>query len=210
MRNGGSRCRDRDLLDVGPNSSTRNPLDASPDTRNKKTENEVKVSRYLFAFLLLAGALESLPVQSQEAKVGDLVISQPWSRSAPRGAELASAYLTIENKGTTPDRLIGGSTEIAEKLQIQQSSMVGGALTLNPVEGGLTISPGDKVVLAPHAIHLTLSNLKSRMKKGTQVPMTLEFEKAGKVTVSFDVLSAASTGPVAPKASAPDDGKMKK
>jgi periplasmic copper chaperone A len=210
MRNGGSRCRDPDLLDVGPNSSTRNPLDASPDTRNKKTENEVKVSRYLFAFLLLAGALESLPVQSQEAKVGDLVISQPWSRSAPRGAELASAYLTIENKGTTPDRLIGGSTEIAEKLQIQQSSMVGGGLTLNPVEGGLTISPGDKVVLAPHAIHLTLSNLKSRMKKGTQVPMTLEFEKAGKVTVSFDVLSAASTGPVAPKASAPDDGKMKK
>jgi hypothetical protein len=210
MRNGGSRCRDPDLLDVGPHSSARNPLDASPDTRNKKTENEVKVSRYLFAFLLLAGALESLPVQSQEARVGDLVISQPWSRSAPRGAELASAYLTIENKGTTPDRLIGGSTEIAEKLQIQQSSMVGGGLTLNPVEGGLTISPGDKVVLAPHAIHLTLSNLKSRMKKGTQVPMTLEFEKAGKVTVSFDVLSAASTGPVAPKASAPDDGKMKK
>jgi periplasmic copper chaperone A len=193
-----------------PILSTRNLLDASPGTRNKKTENKVKVSRYLFGFLLLAGALQSLPVQSQEAKVGDLVISQPWSRAAPRGAELASAYLTIENKGTTPDRLIGGSTEIAEKLQIQQSSMVGGALTLNPVEGGLTISPGDKVVLAPHAIHLTLSNLKSRMKKGTQVPMTLEFEKAGKVAVSFDVLSAASTGPVAPKASAPDGGKMKK
>ena len=40
--------------------------------------------------------------------------------------------------------------------------------------------------------------------------MTLEFEKAGKVTVAFDVLGAASTGPVAPKASAPDDGKIKK
>ena len=171
----------------------------------------MKVSRYLFAFLLFAGgALQSLPVQSQEAKVADLVISQPWSRAAPRGAELASSYLTIENKGTTPDRLIGGSTEIAEKLQIQQSGMVGGGLTLTPVEGGLTISPGDKVVLAPHGYHLTLSNLKSRMKKGTKVPMTLEFEKAGRVTVSFDVLGAASTGPVAPKASAPDDGKMKK
>ena len=168
----------------------------------------MKVSRYLFAILLFAGALQSLPVQSQEVKVGDLVISQPWSRAAPRGAELASSYLTIENKGTTPDRLMGGSTEIAEKLQIQQSGMVG--LTLTPVEGGLTISPGDKVVLAPHGYHLTLSNLKSRMKKGTKVPMMLEFEKAGRVTVSFDVLGAASTGPVAPKASAPDDGKMKK
>ena len=170
----------------------------------------MKVSRYVFALLLLAGAFQSLPVQSQEATVGDLVISQPWCRAAPRGAELASGYLTIENKGTTTDRLIGGSTEIAEKLQIQQSGMAGGGLTLTPVEGGLTISPGDKVVLAPHGIHLTLSNLKSRMKKGTKVPMTLEFEKAGKVTVSFDVFSTASTGPVAPKASVPNDGKAKK
>ncbi|MGE5156540.1 MAG: copper chaperone PCu(A)C [Gemmatimonas sp.] len=170
----------------------------------------MKVSRYLFAFMVFAGALQSVPARSEEAKVGDLVILQPWSRAAPRGAELASAYLTIENKGTTPDRLIGGSTEIAEKLQIQQSSMVGGGLTLNPVEGGLTISPGDKVQLAPHGIHLTLSNLKSRMKKGTKVPMTLEFEKAGKVTVSFDVFSAASTGPVPAKALAPDNSKMKK
>ena len=170
----------------------------------------MKVSKYLFSFLLFAGALQSLPMQAQEVKAGDLVISQPWSRAAPRGAELTSCYLTIENKGATPDRLIGGSTDIAEKLQIQQSSMVGGGLTLNPVAGGLTISPGDKVVLAPHGIHLTLSKLKTRMKKGTTVPMTLEFEKAGKVTVSFDVFSAASTGPVAPKASAPNDGKVKK
>jgi len=170
----------------------------------------VNVSRYFFALLLLAGALQSVAVQAQEVKAADLVISQPWSRAAPRGADLASSYLTIENKGTTADRLIGGSAEIAEKLQIQQSSMVGGGLTLNPVEGGLTISPGEKVVLAPHGIHLTLSKLKSRMKKGTQVPMTLEFERAGKVTVMFDVLGAASTGPVAPKASAPDDSKTKK
>jgi|SRR5450631_82437 copper(I)-binding protein len=176
----------------------------------KKMEKKVKVSRYFFAFLFFAGALQSQPVRSEEVKVGDLLVSQPWSRAAPRGAELASGYLTIENKGATPDRFIGGSTEIAEKLQIQQSGMVGGALTLNPVAGGLTISPGDKVVLAPHGYHLTLSNLKSRMKKGTKVPITLEFEKAGKVTVPFEVLGAASTGPVGPKASTPDDGRMKK
>lgn len=170
----------------------------------------MKVSRHLVALLLFAGALQSLPLQAQEVKAGDLVISQAWSRAAPRGAELASSYVTIENKGTAPDRLIGGATDIAEKLQIQQSSMVGGGLTLNPVAGGVTISPGDKVVLAPHGIHLTLSNLKAKMKKGTAVPMTLEFEKAGKITVSFDVLGAASTGPVAPKASAADGSRMKK
>ena len=170
----------------------------------------MKVSGHLVAFLLFADALQSLPLQAQGVKAGDLAIAQAGSRAAPRGAGLASRYVTIENTGAVPDRLIGGATDIAEKLQIQQSSMVGGGLTLNPVAGGVTISPGDKVVLAPHGIHLTLSNLKAQMKKGTAVPMTLEFEKAGKVTVSFDVLSAASTGPVAPKASAADGSKMKK
>jgi copper(I)-binding protein len=47
--------------------------------------------------------------------------------------------------------------------------------------------------------------LKEKFKKGAQVPISLEFEKAGKITVSFEVLGAAATGPATPK----DDGKKK-
>jgi copper(I)-binding protein len=65
--------------------------------------------------------------------------------------------------------------------------------------------------LAPGGNRLGLLKLKGQLKKGTKVPMTLEFEKAGRVAVSFDVLAPASKGPAAPKAPAPaDDGKMKK
>jgi len=159
--------------------------------------------------MLLVGALNSPPAQSQEVKQGDLVISQPWSRAAPRGAELANSYLTIENKGTTADRLVGGTTEVAEKIEIQQTSMAGGATSAQPAGGGLAIPPGEKVVLAPGSYKLAVLNLKSALKKGTKVPITLEFEKAGKIAVSFEVLGAAAKGPAAPKAS-PDDGKMKK
>ncbi len=162
--------------------------------------------------LLLAGALAGTPAQSQEVKQGDIVISQPWSRAAPRGADLASSYMTIENKGTAADRLIAASSEVAEKLEIQQTSMKGGATSAEPVTGGVTISPGDKVVFAPGAYKLALMNLKGQLKKGTKVAMTLEFEKAGKITVPFDVLGATSKGPEAPKtASKPGtDDKMKK
>jgi copper(I)-binding protein len=172
-------------------------------------EKKLKLSTSLFASMLLVGALNSPAAQSQEVKLGDLVISQPWSRAAPAGSDLASSYLTIENKGSAADRLVGGSTDVAEKLQIQQTSMSGGATSAQPVEGGLGISPGDKVVLAPGGYKLALLKLKSPLKKGTKVSMTLEFEKAGKVTVPFDVLGPAAKGPVAPKA-ATDDGKMKK
>ena len=46
----------------------------------------MKLRAYLFVSMLLVVALNSPPAQSQEVKLGDLVISQPWSRAAPRGA----------------------------------------------------------------------------------------------------------------------------
>ncbi len=156
--------------------------------------------------MLVAGA--GAPAQSQEAKPGDIGISPAWCRSAPRGAEVANCYLTIENKGATADRLVGGSADIAEKVEIQQISMIGGAMSVNPVSGGLAISPGDKLVLAPGGYFVALEKLKSKMKKGSQVSITLEFEKAGKMPVPFEVLSAAAKGPAAPKAS-PDAGSKK-
>ncbi len=169
----------------------------------------MRLSTYLFVSMLLVGALNSQPAQSQEVKAGDLVISQPWSRAAPRGAETASSYLTIENKGAAADRLVGASSDVAEKIEIEQISKVGGATQVKPVDGGLAIAPGEKMVLAPGGNRLGLQKLKSQLKKGAKVSMTLTFEKAGQVAVSFDVLSPAAKGPVAPKASA-DDGKMKK
>ena len=57
------------------------------------------------ALLALLGA----PAHAQEVKAGDLVITQPWSRATPGGAKIAGGFLTIENKGTTPDRLVSGS-----------------------------------------------------------------------------------------------------
>ena len=173
-----------------------------------KMESKLKFGTLLFVPMLLVGVLNSPAAWSQEVKAGDLVISQAWSRAAPRGSELTSSYLTIENKGTAADRLVRGSTEIAEKLEIQQTGKSGGATTVQPLEGGLAIPPGEKVVLEPGAYKLAFLKLKGPLKKGTKVPVTLEFEKAGQVTVPFEVLSAGSKGPVGPK-TAPDS-KMKK
>jgi hypothetical protein len=172
----------------------------------------LKVSTYLFACMMLfAGALQS-SAQSQEVKAGDLVISQPWSRAAPRGADVANSYLTIENKGTTADRLVGGSAEGAEKLEIRQLGMVGGAMTVHPVDGGLAIPSGEKVVLAPGGYSLALLNLKSALKKGSKVSIVLEFEKAGKTSVAFDVLGVTAKGPATPPKASPNpasDGMKK-
>ena len=103
-----------------------------------------------------------------------------------------------------------GLKSFSKKLKFSKPACARLKVTLSRVTGGgLAIPPGEKVVLAPGAYKLALLKLKSALKKGTKVSMTLEFEKAGKVTVPFEVLGAAAKGPVAPRASA-DDGKMKK
>jgi copper(I)-binding protein len=132
---------------------------------------------------------------AEEVKAGDLVITQAWSRATPKGAKIAGGYLTIENKGSAPDRLIGGSGDIAGKVEIHEMAMNSGVMTMRPLDNGLTIEPGKTVKLAPGGYHLMMFDLKSQLKQGDKVPVTLEFEKAGKVTLSLDVQGVGAQAP---------------
>jgi copper(I)-binding protein len=147
------------------------------------------------AYVALLVSLCAAPACAQEVKAGDLVITQAWSRATPGGARIGGGYLTIENKGTTPDRLIRGSGEIASKIEVHEMSMKNGVMTMRPLDNGLTIEPGKTIRLAPGGFHLMLFDLKSPLKQGDKVPVTLEFEKAGKVTLSLDVGSIGAQGP---------------
>ncbi len=66
-----------------------------------------------FALTVLFAALCAASARAEEVKAGDLVITQAWSRATPGGAKIGGGYLTIENKGSAPDRLIGGSADVA-------------------------------------------------------------------------------------------------
>jgi len=149
-------------------------------------------------FLTLAGLIAigfTVPAQAGDAKAGDLVITQAWSRATPSGAKIAGGYLTIENKGATPDRLVGGGGAIAGKVEIHEMAMNNGVMTMRPLDKGLAIEPGKTVKLAPGGYHLMLMDLKGPFKQGDKVPVTLEFEKAGKVTLSFDVQGVGAQAP---------------
>src|SRR6202158_2929918 len=135
------------------------------------------------------------PARAEEVKAGDLVITQAWSRATPGGAKVAGGYLTIENKGSAPDRLIGGSADVADKVQVHEMAMNNGVMTMRPLDKGLTIEPGKTVKLAPGSYHLMMLDLKSPLKQGDKVPVTLEFEKAGKVKLSLDVQGVGAQAP---------------
>ena len=116
------------------------------------------------ALLALSGGSS----QAQEVKAGDLVIMQPWSRATPGGAKIAGGYLTIENKGTAPDRLTAASGDIAGKVEIHEMAMNNGVMTMRPLEKGLEIEPGKTVKLAPGGYHLMLMESEEPAQAGRE------------------------------------------
>src|SRR5471032_3245328 len=64
------------------------------------------------AFLALAVVCAG-SASAQEIKAGGLLLGHAWARATPSGAEVGGGYLTIENKGTAPDKLLGGSSPAA-------------------------------------------------------------------------------------------------
>jgi copper(I)-binding protein len=152
--------------------------------------------------LPLAAALAVLaaaaPAETYSA--GAIEITSPWARATPKGAQVGGAYMTITNKGTEPDRLVGGSSTVASQLEVHQMSMDKGVVMMRPLESGLEIKPGQTVEFKPDSFHLMLMGLKQPLMPGQHVKATLEFAKAGKVEVEYAVeaMGAQGPGPAAP------------
>jgi copper(I)-binding protein len=153
----------------------------------------------------LLAALFVAPVRSEEVRVGDIVITQAWSRATPGGAKVAAGYMTIENQGSTSDRLMGGSGDVAAKVEVHEMAMSNGVMTMRAIDKGLAIEPGKTVKLVPGGFHLMLFDLKNPLKQGDKLPLTLEFEKAGNVRLSFDVQGVGAQGPAGE-----EDGQRKR
>ncbi len=127
------------------------------------------------------------PMAKSEFRIGAMVIAQPWTRATPKGAPVAGGYVTITNTGTTPDRLIGGSFDLAGRFEIHEMSVSGGMMKMRHLPKGLDIGAGKTIELKPGSFHLMFFGLKGSPQAGHPVKGTLVFDKAGKIDIEFAV-----------------------
>lgn len=125
---------------------------------------------------------------AEDYTLGPITIGQPWTRATPKGAPVAGGYLTITNKGTAPDRLIGGSVPFAGRFEVHMMTVEQGVMRMRPVgPGGLEIKPGETVALTPGGLHVMFLGLKRPLEPGERPKGTLVFEKAGTIEVEYAV-----------------------
>ena len=144
--------------------------------------------------VLLTLALAN-PTLARDYKLGALEIGQPWARATPPSAPAGGGFLKITNTGSTPDRLVSASSPAAELVQVHEMKMEGSVMRMREVDKGLEIPAGGSVTLAPGSYHLMMMGLKAPLKQGSPVPLTLVFEKAGKIDVELAVESIGAQAP---------------
>lgn len=144
---------------------------------------------------IVSWALLAPAVQAGDVRAGNLVVTQAWSRATPGSAPVAGGYLSIENRGSLPDRLLSGSTDAARKVEIHEMALDNGIMTMRPVEGGLFIEAGKTLKFEPGGRHLMFIGLAAPFREGEQVSVSLAFESAGKVTVPFAVQGIGAHAP---------------
>lgn len=137
-------------------------------------------------------ALLSANAFAHEFAKGDIKIGHPWSRVTPSAAPVAGAYLTVTNSGTESDRLIGGSTPVAERVEIHQMTMDDGVARMRPLAEGVEIAAGATAELAPGGTHIMLIKPDRQLVEGERFKATLEFARAGSIEVEFVVQRKAA------------------
>jgi len=134
--------------------------------------------------LIIVASLLVMTIAHAQTKVGNLQIMKPSARATAPGQSISSAYLTIENKGSTADRLVAVSFARAKEVQLHEMKMDGDKMMMRQMTG-IEIPANGTVELKPGGYHLMLMGLDSPIKDGEQLKMTLQFEKSGKVDVLF-------------------------
>ena len=160
------------------------------------------MTRPFFAAALLASTIvitacnpaAETPATTETA-ASIIAVSEPWSRETAVGQNAGGAFMTIANTGTAADRITGGSTPVAGRVEIHTMTMEGGVMRMRQLEDGLDVPAGGEVTLKPGSFHIMLMDLKQPLKAGETVPLTLSFEGAGSVVTELEVKPAGAMAP---------------
>ncbi|MGB6348561.1 MAG: copper chaperone PCu(A)C [Pseudolabrys sp.] len=145
------------------------------------------MNRNAFIVAIVIALWATAPVHGEDVTIGGLKISAAWARATPKAASVGGGYLTITNNGTAPARLVGGSSDVSNRFEMHEMGMDNGIMKMRPLAAGLEIKPGQTIEFKPGGYHLMFVGLNKPLEQGQHIKATLQFEKAGSVTVDFAV-----------------------
>ena len=140
------------------------------------------MKRILWAALLLASC--------SDGGAPDLQIADAWARETVAGQPSTAAYMTIRNRGSEDDRLVGIVVPAPAKAMLHASETSGGISRMREMGSGLAIPAGTSVELKPGGSHIMITGLDAPLREGSSLDLRLKFEKSGERSVVVPVTKA--------------------
>lgn len=146
-------------------------------------------------FLAAAGSMPAVagPAPTSAVQAGALAkaavpveVEGAWIRETPPGSSNAIAFLKLRNTGTHKLLLQGGESPVAKAVEMHEMSMRGGLMRMGRL-AVVSIPAGATVEFTPVDKHLMLVGLKSELRAGQQVPVTLRFRGGATLTIEMPV-----------------------
>lgn len=124
----------------------------------------------------LAACRQGPPVA--KVSVGDLRITNGFAYE-PIIQASGAAYFTVTNKGSLPDTLLGVSSTSAAGAMLHGGSMAHLSAMEIPAGATITLKSGDT--------HIMLSDFTLMPRAGDSLPITVQFARAGSITLRLPV-----------------------
>jgi periplasmic copper chaperone A len=125
------------------------------------------------------------------AQSGPISVTDVWARAS--NVSTGAVYMTIANSGAADDKLVAASSPVANQVQMHIEIDDNGIMKMRQLHA-IDVRANYKATLAPSGTHLMLIGLRHHLKQGQTFPLTLTFEKAGKIEVIVAVKKAGSMG----------------
>ncbi len=121
-----------------------------------------------------------------------VTVAKAWARASI--GRNGAAYFTLVNASETDVKLVGVTANVAKRVKLHSHRMDGNIMRMRPLEN-IVVPAGASVTLKPGGHHVMLMGLTHKLKEGDAFPLTVVFEKAGKMQISVKVGKIGAAGP---------------
>lgn len=120
-----------------------------------------------------------------------ITVHNAWIRPTAQG-DNGAVYFVLRNDSTEADELVGASSNVAEAVEIHESSMAAGTdvMQMNQIFS-VPLSRASEVVFEPGGYHVMLVNVSRELPVGETVEVTLHFKNHEDVPVNVSVAEFA-------------------
>jgi periplasmic copper chaperone A len=137
---------------------------------------------------LIVATIVGITISFSTSTLAQVVAKDAWVRTTVAQQKVTGAFMQLQSPKAV--KVISASSPISDTVEIHTMEIQGEVMKMRAINS-LDIPAGQVVELKPGSYHIMLFNLKSQVKAGDIVPITLTVEDAGKKRTSYKVQATA-------------------